>query len=80
MSHSFFSVTQGIVSSGVPLGLIEIQSEDSTSDGLSSNDLTDEKLADTVTRAVDGIKMDGLHMRKAFQAGKHTLCPLSKRK
>jgi hypothetical protein len=64
----------------VPLGLIEIQSEESTSDGLSSNDLMDGNLADTVTRAADGIKMNGLHMRKAFQAGKQTLCLLSKRK
>ncbi|KAI8331050.1 hypothetical protein BC941DRAFT_439652 [Chlamydoabsidia padenii] len=62
-------VIPGIVSSGVPLGLIEIQSEETTMDGRSSNDIQDGKLADTVTRAVDGIKMGGLHMRKAFQAG-----------
>lgn len=51
------------------MGLIEIQSEASTSDGSTSNDIDDENLYKSVTRAVDGIKMDGLHMRKAFLAG-----------
>ncbi|CAO3609416.1 unnamed protein product [Cunninghamella echinulata] len=63
------TVIPGIVSSGVPMGLIEIQSEASTSDGSTSNDIDDENLYKSVTRAVDGIKMDGLHMRKAFMAG-----------
>ncbi|ORZ24343.1 hypothetical protein BCR42DRAFT_402733 [Absidia repens] len=62
-------IIPGMISSGVPLGMIEIQSESSTMDGFTSNDIDDEKLPKTVTKAIDGIKMNGMHMRKAFQAG-----------
>jgi hypothetical protein len=54
---------------GVPLGLQEIQSEDVTSDGYPKNDISDSDISKKVTRAVDGIKLNGLHMQKAYKAG-----------
>ncbi|KAI8093884.1 uncharacterized protein BX664DRAFT_330873 [Halteromyces radiatus] len=62
-------VIPGIVSAGVPMGMIEIQAESSTMDGETNLNIDDENLVKSVARAADGIKMGGLHMKKAFQAG-----------
>ncbi|KAI9019283.1 hypothetical protein CLU79DRAFT_759500 [Phycomyces nitens] len=62
-------IIPGIISAGEPLGLSEIQAEASTQDGIAKNDVSDSKLAQTVVRAVDGIKLNGLHLQKAFKAG-----------
>lgn len=59
---------------GVPLGLIEIQSEESTSDGVAKNDLSDDDLYKKVARAVDGIKLNTVHLQKAYKAGKVCCC------
>ncbi|CDS12474.1 hypothetical protein LRAMOSA04668 [Lichtheimia ramosa] len=62
-------VIPGIVSSGAPLGLGEIGSEQSTLDGYAENDISSPDLAQSVVRAVDGLKLDGLRLKKAFKAG-----------
>ncbi|KAL0074749.1 hypothetical protein J3Q64DRAFT_1202866 [Phycomyces blakesleeanus] len=62
-------IIPGIFSAGESLGLIEIQAESSTQDGIAKNDVSDPKLAQTVVRAADGIKLNGLHLQKAFKAG-----------
>lgn len=54
---------------GVPLGLIEIQAEDTTSDGVAKNDISDADIYKKVTRAADGIKLNSLHLQKAYKAG-----------
>ncbi|KAG2228204.1 hypothetical protein INT45_010996 [Circinella minor] len=59
----------GLVSTGVPLGLGEIQSESSTLDGNAENDVTSPDLAERIIRAVDGVKLNSLHIQKAFKAG-----------
>ncbi|PHZ15571.1 composite domain of metallo-dependent hydrolase [Rhizopus microsporus ATCC 52813] len=62
-------VIPGIVSVGVPLGLLEIQMESSTQDGEAKNDIRDGDLYKKVVRAVDGLKFNGLHLQKAYKAG-----------
>ncbi|KAI9258533.1 hypothetical protein BY458DRAFT_517803 [Sporodiniella umbellata] len=62
-------VLPGIISMGVPLGLYEIQSEANTQDGIAKHDLSDSSLHKKVTRAADGIKLNGLHLQKAYKAG-----------
>ncbi|KAI9276924.1 hypothetical protein BDA99DRAFT_554869 [Phascolomyces articulosus] len=62
-------VIPGLVSTGVPLGLGEIQAESSTLDGYAENDITDPDLPQRIVRAVDGVKLNGLHVQKAFKAG-----------
>jgi imidazolonepropionase-like amidohydrolase len=54
---------------GVPLGLAEIQAEDTTQDGYAKNDLSDSDLYKKVVRAVDGLKLSGLRLQKAYKAG-----------
>lgn len=54
---------------GVPLGLLEIQAEETTQDGYAKNDVTDDGLYKKVVRAVDGLKFNGLHLQKAYKAG-----------
>ena len=54
----------------MPLGLLEIQSEESTQDGEAKNDIRDGELYKKVVRAVDGLKFNGLHLQKAYKAGK----------
>ncbi|KAI9317393.1 hypothetical protein BX666DRAFT_1856754 [Dichotomocladium elegans] len=63
------TVIPGIVSSGAPIGLAEIMSEDSTMDGYAKNDIADPDLAKKVVRAVDGLKLNGLRLQKAYRAG-----------
>lgn len=44
-------------------------------DGYAENDVSDTSLPQTVVRAVDGLKIGGLHQKKAHKAGKaHCLC------
>ncbi|KAI8139957.1 hypothetical protein BJV82DRAFT_645934 [Fennellomyces sp. T-0311] len=62
-------VVPGLVSTGVSLGLGEIQAESSTLDGYAENDVKDPDLAQRITRAVDGLKLSSLHLQKAFKAG-----------
>ncbi|EIE86895.1 hypothetical protein G6F46_009188 [Rhizopus delemar] len=62
-------VIPGIVSMGVPLGLSEIQQEESTQDGEAKNDVSDPDLYKKVVRAADGLKFNGLHLQKAYKAG-----------
>jgi len=54
---------------GVPLGLSEIQAEETTQDGYAKNDVTDDGLYKKIVRAVDGLKFNGLHLQKAYKAG-----------
>ncbi|KAI9354046.1 hypothetical protein BD770DRAFT_325324 [Pilaira anomala] len=62
-------VIPGIISMGVPLGLAEIQAEETTQDGYAKNDISDEDISKKVVRAVDGLKLNGLHLQKAYKAG-----------
>ncbi|KAI9487510.1 MAG: hypothetical protein EXX96DRAFT_553535 [Benjaminiella poitrasii] len=62
-------IIPGIVSTGVPLGLIEIQAEKTTQDGYAKNDVSDPELYKKIVRAFDGLKLNGLHLQKAFKAG-----------
>ncbi|KAK4514180.1 uncharacterized protein ATC70_001767 [Mucor velutinosus] len=62
-------VIPGIVSMGVPLGLYEIQAEETTQDGYAKNDVTDDGLYKKIVRAVDGLKFNGQHLQKAYKAG-----------
>ncbi|KAI9468661.1 hypothetical protein BDB00DRAFT_777303 [Zychaea mexicana] len=62
-------VIPGLVSSGISLGLGEIQAEPTTLDGYAENDVADPDLAQKIARAVDGLKLDSLHLQKAFKAG-----------
>ncbi|CAO3651530.1 unnamed protein product [Mucor fragilis] len=62
-------IIPGIVSMGVPLGLSEIQAEETTQDGYAKNDVTDDGLYKKIVRAVDGLKFNGLHLQKAYKAG-----------
>ncbi|KAI9252557.1 hypothetical protein EDC94DRAFT_620964 [Helicostylum pulchrum] len=62
-------VIPGIVSMGVPLGLSEIQAEETTQDGYAKNDISDTDIHKKIVRAVDGIKLNGLHLQKAYKAG-----------
>ncbi|ORX60590.1 composite domain of metallo-dependent hydrolase [Hesseltinella vesiculosa] len=62
-------ILPGLVSSGVPMGMMEIQAEPTTQDGLTNHDVNDAQLYKTIAKGVDGIKMHGLHMVKAFQGG-----------
>lgn len=55
---------------GVPLGLSEIQAEETTQDGYAKNDISDTDIHKKIVRAVDGIKLNGLHLQKAYKAGK----------
>lgn len=55
---------------GVSLGLGEIQQEATTQDGNAKNDVSDPELYKKIVRAVDGLKLNGLHMQKAYKAGK----------
>lgn len=59
-------VLPGIVSMGVPLGLMEVQSEDTTYDGAVKKDASSYQ---EVVRAVDGLKLNGLRLQKAYKAG-----------
>ncbi|KAI7863022.1 hypothetical protein BDF14DRAFT_1885495 [Spinellus fusiger] len=65
-------IIPGIVSSGISLGLVEIQSEDSTMDGVASHDTSSSDLAHTVVRAIDGLKFNGLHLQRALKSGSTT--------
>lgn len=58
---------------GVPLGLSEIQQEESTQDGEAKNDVSDPNLYKKVVRAADGLKFNGLHLQKAYKAGKSSM-------
>ncbi|KAI8972060.1 hypothetical protein BDF20DRAFT_915791 [Mycotypha africana] len=62
-------ILPGIISAGVPLGLMEIQAEDTTQDGYAKNDVTDPNLSKNIVRAVDGLKLGGLHLQKALKSG-----------
>jgi hypothetical protein len=55
---------------GVSLGLGEIQQEATTQDGNANNDVSNPELYKNIVRAVDGLKLNGLHMQKAYKAGK----------
>ncbi|KAI7851769.1 hypothetical protein BDC45DRAFT_571641 [Circinella umbellata] len=59
----------GLVSTGVSLGLVEMSFEITTMDGKAENDVTSSGLAENIIRAVDGIKLNSLHLQKAFKAG-----------
>lgn len=52
------------------MGLYEIQAEDTTQDGYAKNDVSDSDIYKKMVRAVDGLKLDGLHLQKAYKAGK----------
>ncbi|KAI8391310.1 uncharacterized protein BYT42DRAFT_556455 [Radiomyces spectabilis] len=62
-------VIPGMISTGNPLGLQEIQAESRTTDGYAQNDVYDAALPQKIVRAVDGLKFNGLHLQKAFKAG-----------
>ena len=61
-------ILPGIVSMGVPLGLFEVQSEEATYDGVVKKDVS---TSEEVVRAVDGLKLNGLRLQKAYKAGKY---------
>ncbi|KAI8972923.1 hypothetical protein BDB01DRAFT_808623 [Pilobolus umbonatus] len=59
----------GLVSVGVSSGLSEIDAEATTQDGYVKSDVSDSELYKKVVRAVDGLKLNGLHLQKAYKAG-----------
>jgi hypothetical protein len=69
---------QGIVAVGSSLGLIEIDSEDTTGDGqiraTTSRDYKD------VIQAVDGLKLGTKHLKRAYEGGVLTVitAPMSR--
>lgn len=48
---------------------MEIQSESTSQDGFAKNDISDSDLYKKIVRAVDGLKVGGLHSQKAYKAG-----------
>ncbi|RKP12736.1 hypothetical protein BJ684DRAFT_6137, partial [Piptocephalis cylindrospora] len=63
----------GLVLTGVPLGLREIEQEDSTGDGEGSGDIPWDSPDAPVTYAADGIGFGGPHLRAASAAGITTI-------
>ncbi|KAG0177028.1 hypothetical protein DFQ28_003324 [Apophysomyces sp. BC1034] len=62
------TVIPGIVSACAPLGLMGIQMESSTLDGYARNDLSDPQLDRKIVRAIDGLKLGDLRLKKAYRA------------
>ncbi|OZJ05153.1 hypothetical protein BZG36_02194 [Bifiguratus adelaidae] len=62
-------ILPGLVSTGARLGMLEIESEESTLDGVSEYDVNDPNVDKKLARAIDGVKMGGLHLEKAYKAG-----------
>lgn len=52
------------------MGLVEISGEEVTQDGYVDHDIADPDLSEKIVRAVDGLKLNGLRLQKAFKAGR----------
>ncbi len=61
-------ILPGMIAAGSTLGLVEIEQEESTSDGFSPI-IVDPDSEHEVIRAIDGLKLGGKHLNVSYKAG-----------